>query len=124
MIELPKFCYWLCKTSPAVPDERNKLFRSSNLVTEDWDKLSTLFQNLQSVKHRIASLSREEKLKEAEIAVKAFWRAVDGDEEEISDGTLLIQLRHFFPFFTHTEYHLCPIYMFADDDNSKNVDQN
>lgn len=56
------------------------------LCVDQLEELSLLFQNLQSMKNEISSLSGAEKLNKAETVVKAFWNAVGGDSDEFSDS--------------------------------------
>ena len=52
------------------------------------EELFDLFQNLQSMKLNISSLSEAETLDQAENVVKTFWNAIGGDMSEFSESKL------------------------------------
>jgi predicted SpoU family rRNA methylase len=59
------------------------------------EELSDLFQNLQSMKLNISSLSEAEKLNQAEKVVKTFWNAIGGDMSEFDESKLAESVFHF-----------------------------
>lgn len=52
------------------------------------EQVSTLFKDFHTMKRDISSLSNDEKFKQAEKVVKAFWRAMHGDSDEFSESKL------------------------------------
>lgn len=65
--------------------EKLELVRSLEEILENDNDFSMLFSQLSDLKERVSSYSGAEKKKAAEEVVKAFWKAMGGDDDEFSD---------------------------------------